>query len=54
MKIMGKPMDITKAVRNMKNKKANGHGGISAEMIKNVIEKLYKMTTRLFNKCLVG
>lgn len=55
--IDGEPIEIQtnmveKAIKNMKNRKASGPGGIAAEMLKNGTKKLKEMVTQLLNKCI--
>lgn len=55
--VQGEPIEIQienveKAIKNMKNRKASGPGDITAEMLKNGTEKMRKMITILYNKCI--
>lgn len=43
---------VTKAIKEMRNGKAPGPGGIPVELIKNGTPKLYRMITKLMNKCI--
>lgn len=44
--------ETNRAIKNLKNRKASGAGGIKAELIKSGTPKLIRIITNLINRCI--